>query len=84
MDAVGMEYIYGVHMLMLRSVFSTFDIDLGIFYSIHTPSKLCLNSVRKTVCTECVLSASCVRTCVFRRIVINVFLVYEISLAAVL
>ena len=39
-------------------------------HSVHTPSKLCLNSVR----TECVLSASCVHTCVFRRIVVNVFL----------
>ena len=74
MDAVGTEYIYGVHTLMLRSVFSTIDIDLGVFHSVHTPSKLHLNSVRKTVRTECVLSASCVRTCVFCRIVVNVFL----------
>ena len=57
-------------MLMLRSVFSTFDIDLGVFHSVHTPSKLSPQNVR----TECVLSASCVRTCVFRRIVVNVFL----------
>ena len=62
-------------MLMLRSVFSTFDIDLGVFHSVHTPSKLHLNSVRKNIRTECVLSASCVRTCVFHRIVVNVFLV---------
>ena len=75
MDAVGTEYIYGVHTLMLHSVFSTFDIDLGVFHSVHTLSKLRLNSVRKTVCTECVLSVSCVRTCVFRRIFVNVFLV---------
>ena len=27
-------------MLILRSVFSTFDLDLGIFHSVHTPSKL--------------------------------------------
>ena len=32
----------GVHTLMLRSVFSTFDIDLGVFHSVHTPSKLLL------------------------------------------
>ena len=81
-DGVNIRSIYADATLC----FSTFDLDLGIFHSIytpptlrlnsvHTPSKLRLNSVWKTIRTWCVLSASCMHTCVFHRIIVNVFFV---------
>ena len=55
--------------------FWIFNLGSGIFHSVYTPSLLRIHSVRLTVRTRCLLSASFVRMCVFCRIVVIVIVV---------